>query len=78
MKPGCHQPGDVGHIHHQISVHRFGNLAKCFKIYDTRVGACTCNNQLWPVLFRQHRQCFVVDGLSIPVYAVVEKIIKLS
>ena len=47
------QPGDVGHVHHEIGPHLPGNLGKAGKIQDAGIGAGPGDDQFGAVLLGQ-------------------------
>ena len=73
-----HQTGNVRHIHHQVSIYRFGNFTKCFKIKDARVSTRSGDNHLWPVFFSEADQFLIVNGSGIFSDTIMNKIVKLS
>ena len=64
-----HQPGDVGHIHHQVSSHLVGHFSEPLKINGPAVGAGPCDDK-----FRLGGNCcflqFVIINVPILIDAV--------
>ena len=63
--PGGHKAGDVGHVHHEISAHRIGDLAHAFKVDGAGIGAGARNQEFGPLLLRALPQSVIVDLFSL-------------
>ena len=77
MVPGRHQPGNVGHIHHEICTDFLCSSCKGPKVNDAAISGCAGQNQLRPV-----RGCFsshvvVVDEAPV-VHTVEHHVVQLA
>ena len=74
MDTGGHQAGNMGHVDHEIGIHRPGNMGQPLKIDDPGIGAGSGHNHLWPLGPGQFIQRIVVDGAGFPFHPVMEKL----
>src|SRR5262249_58639072 len=50
VQAGGDQPGEVGHVDHQVGVHRVGDAAELGEVQLPGVGRPAGDDQLWAVL----------------------------
>ena len=53
VQPGCHQAGEVRHVHHQVGAHQIGDPAELGEVQLPGVGGPAGDDQLRLVLQRQ-------------------------
>ena len=78
MGAAGNQAGDVGHVHHQVGVHRVGDGTETGEVENLGVGAATGHDQLGLVLLGQPFNFVVVDVLSFLVHAVGDEVVELA
>ena len=70
VNTGCHQPGNMRHIHHQISSGCVCNLTHFCPVNHTRISTRPGNHDTGFVFFRYTDCRFIIDGLCIRRYTV--------
>ena len=61
MQSGCHQSGDMSHIHHQHCPAGVSDLTEFLEIDGSRIGAGPCDDHLWLALHGDLHHVVVVD-----------------
>ena len=64
------EPGEMRHVHHEVGADLVGNRAKAGKIDETRIGRTAGDDNLRPVLPREHRHLRHVDALVVAAHAI--------
>ncbi len=62
MHPAGDEPGEMRHVHHQISADLVGDVAKAGEVDNPRIGAAAGDDQLWPMVVRQPLDLVEIDA----------------
>jgi hypothetical protein len=76
--PGRHEPGDVGHVRHDLRSDRSRDPPDAREIDDARVRGRAAHDELRLVLARQRLELVVVEGLVGLAYAVGHERVQLA
>ena len=78
MDTCCHQPGNMGHIHHKEGINLISYCAKCLKINKTGIGTGTSHNHSGPVFMSDTLHFLHVDHACFLINSIRYEIEKLS
>jgi len=78
MKTGGHEPGEMGHIDHEIGADGIRDLAETRKIDDPRIGGRARDDQLRLMFFGEPRDFVIVDPAGILAHAILHGIEPLA
>ncbi|MDI2022227.1 hypothetical protein PJL18_02758 [Paenarthrobacter nicotinovorans] len=78
MEPGCHQAGEVGHVHHEVRAHQVRDAAELGEVYVAGVGGPAGDDELGLVLKREALNLCHVDGVGVLADAVRDHVVKLA
>ena len=76
MDPRRHQPGDVGHIHHELSPAGAGDLPELSEVDSPGIGAGPGHNELGLHFQGLGHQFVIVNAAGIRVHAVGHKVVQ--
>ena len=76
MEADGHQPGDMSHVHHQVSIHGPGDCGKSLEIDCPRIGTGAGDNHPGPVPAGQLFHLIVIYPPRVAVDPVMHKVVE--
>src|SRR5271157_2787862 len=78
MRPAGYQTSEVRHVHQVDRAHFVGNLPHPDEIDESRIGASTTNDELWPLALGNALQIVVINGFGFIGNAVGNDLVGLA
>ncbi|MNC28141.1 hypothetical protein D3C75_763380 [compost metagenome] len=76
VQAGCHQTGDVGHVHHEQGANIIGDLGKSFKVDGPGIRAGAGHDQTGTVLEGRLADLIIINAVGVLIHAVSHEVVQ--